>query len=95
MNHEISWFNAPSREAIYKAVMTLSEGPDWKYDYEEFVKFDAKNINSSSSRSIIMEQSEEEREEIRKHHRAPIFIKGSLRDAARNSRNEHIVVPLR
>jgi hypothetical protein len=75
--------------------MTLSEGPDWKYDYEEFVKFDAKNINSSSSRSIIMEQSKEEREEIRKHHRAPIFIKGSLRDAARNSRNEHIVVPLR
>lgn len=35
-------FNAPSREAIYKYIMQESEGPDWKYDYETFVKFDAK-----------------------------------------------------
>lgn len=35
------WFNAPSREQIYKRVMQLSEGPDWKYDYETFVEFDA------------------------------------------------------
>ena len=35
-------FNAPSREAIYKYVMQESEGPDWKYDYETFVNFDAK-----------------------------------------------------
>ena len=35
------WFNAPSREQIYKQVMKLSEGPDWKYDYETFVEFDA------------------------------------------------------
>ena len=32
-------FNAPQREAIYKRAMTLAF-PDWKYDYEEFVKFD-------------------------------------------------------
>ena len=32
-------FNAPSREAIYKKVMSMAY-PDWKYDYEEFVKFD-------------------------------------------------------
>lgn len=35
------WFNAPSREAIYKQVMRISEGPEWKYDYETFVNFDA------------------------------------------------------
>ena len=35
------WFNAPSREQIYKRAMQLSEGPDWKYDYETFVEFDA------------------------------------------------------
>ena len=35
-------FNAPSREAIYKYIMQESESPDWKYDYETFVKFDAK-----------------------------------------------------
>ena len=36
-----SWFNAPSREAIYKHIMKLSEGPDWIYDYETFVAADA------------------------------------------------------
>lgn len=35
------WFNAPSREAIYKQVMKLSEGPGWQYDYETFVEADA------------------------------------------------------
>ena len=35
------WFNAPSRESIYKQIMRISEGNDWKYDYEEFVKTDA------------------------------------------------------
>lgn len=34
------WFNAPSREAIYKRVMQLSEGDSWTYDYETFVAFD-------------------------------------------------------
>ena len=34
-------FSAPSREAIYKRVMKLAYGDSWKYDYEEFVKFDA------------------------------------------------------
>lgn len=33
------WFNAPSREAIYKRVMSLSED-NWEYDYETFVAFD-------------------------------------------------------
>ncbi len=33
-------FNAPSREAIYKRIMKLSEGDDWTYDYETFVAFD-------------------------------------------------------
>lgn len=35
------WFNAPGREAIYKQVMRISEGPEWKYDYETFAEFDA------------------------------------------------------
>jgi len=95
MNHNISWFNAPSREAIYKAVMTLSEGSEWTYDYEDFVKFDAKNIGSASSRSATMKLSPEEIQEIGKLHREPVFIKGSLRDAARNPKNKQIIVPLR
>lgn len=38
------WFNAPSREAIYKRVMQLSEGDSWTYDYETFVAFDQEVI---------------------------------------------------
>lgn len=34
------WYNAPSREAIYKQAMKMSEGEDWAYDYEKFVEFD-------------------------------------------------------
>lgn len=29
---------------IYKRIMSLTEGPDWEFDYEEFVKFDSKNL---------------------------------------------------
>lgn len=34
-------FNAPSREQIYKMIMKYSEGPDWQYDFETFVYYDA------------------------------------------------------
>lgn len=37
----IDWFNAPSREAIYKRAMKLAYGDAWVYDYEKFVEFDA------------------------------------------------------
>ena len=33
-------FNAPSRAQIYTRIMKLSEGQDWQFDYEEFVKWD-------------------------------------------------------
>lgn len=33
-------YNAPSRESIYKQIMYFGLGPDWEYDYEEFVKAD-------------------------------------------------------
>jgi len=40
MNANTGGFNAPSREAIYKRVMTLAFGSSWKYDYETFVTYD-------------------------------------------------------
>ena len=40
-------FNAPSREAIYKRVMTLSN-PSYKYSHEDFVEFDLATSQSSS-----------------------------------------------
>lgn len=33
-------FNAPSREAIWKRVMSLSNGPGWTPTYEAFVEYD-------------------------------------------------------
>lgn len=41
MNTEDYHFNAPSREAIYKRVMSLSEGDTWVYNFEDFATFDA------------------------------------------------------
>ena len=40
MRYNDTPFNAPSREQIYKMIMKYSEGEDWVYDYEEFVKAD-------------------------------------------------------
>ena len=34
------YFNAPSRAQIYTRIMKLSEGQNWEFDYETFVKWD-------------------------------------------------------
>ena len=45
-----NWFNAPSREQIYKQIMKYSEGPDWQYDYETFVEIDAPGRQQAAER---------------------------------------------
>jgi len=92
MRHNNAPFNAPSREQIYKRIMQLSEGEGWKYDYEEFVKFDEKS-RKSESRSTIKPLTEAERREYIKNHRPPTFIKGTWRDAMKGK--SKVVVPLR
>ena len=87
MNTDYSWFNAPSREAIYKRIMELSEGEGWKYDYEEFVKYD--EINRNASRSV---KNPSQQKKLKKHT-PPTFIKGSWKDAMKGKGN--VVVPLR
>lgn len=37
-------FNAPSREAIWRRIHCLAYGPQWHFDREEFVAWDAPNI---------------------------------------------------
>ena len=44
-------FNAPSREAIYYRLHKLAYGPDWKYDFEEFVAYDRRNLDQFKSRA--------------------------------------------
>jgi hypothetical protein len=95
MRYNISWFNAPSREAIYKAVMTLSAGESWTYDYEEFVAFDSKNIGSAKSRSAMTGQTDNEIRKIQENHRKPVFVRGSWRNGRQNAKNNNIIVPLR
>lgn len=47
MRYNDTPFNAPSREAIYKRVMTLSD-PSYKYSHEDFVEFDLATSKSAS-----------------------------------------------
>lgn len=46
MYNNIKWFNAPSREAIYKRIHILAYGSAWTYDYEKFVEYDIRNIGT-------------------------------------------------
>lgn len=90
MRYNISWFNAPSREMIYKAVMYRSEGSDWEYDYEDFVKFDeaARKSGKAASRAAL---TEAEKRLIIERHRPPTFIPKNWRDEIRPD----ITVPFR
>lgn len=83
-NEVNSRFNAPSREAIYKRVMKLSEDDSWTYDYESFVVFDApareafKQQMNASRRTSTKEQSRH-----RIESRPPKIYKGTWRDASK------------
>lgn len=44
MRSNINGFNVPSREAIYKRVMSAAYGDAWTYDYEAFVQFDQAHL---------------------------------------------------
>ena len=79
MNNDYTRFNAPSREAIYKRIMKLSEGEDWVYSYENFVEYDKINRNSNSS-SISMQSYSKDKIKLI-NHQPPIIIKGTWRDA--------------
>lgn len=48
MRYNTDTFNAPSRLAIYTRICHLAYGDDWSFDYEEFVKYDSKNIGAST-----------------------------------------------
>lgn len=48
MRYNTGGYNAPSREIIYKRIMSLAYGSSWTYDYEEFVKYDQINLNAST-----------------------------------------------
>lgn len=64
-------FNAPSREAIYNRIHKLAYGYNWKYSYDEFVKYDAPNIeadiqfNKTNSKSKLYSRPTKHRPNIK------------------------------
>ena len=84
MNSDYSWFNAPSREAIYKRVMKLSEGDDWEYDYEKFVEFDAPAREAYKAAQTRSRTRGVEAQPMRRiESRPPTIYKGTWRDAGK------------
>lgn len=49
MRYNNGGFNAPSREIIYQRINKLAHA-DWTYDYEDFVRYDAKNRTDEAIR---------------------------------------------
>ena len=45
-------FNAPSREAIWYRAHKLAYGENWQYDYEDFVSYDEKNRQKTTSTTM-------------------------------------------
>lgn len=79
MRHNDLYFNAPSREQIYKTVMTLSNGSGWKYDYEDFVSFDMNNSSRSYNTRAYSQRNFTIN--LENDHSKPIIKRGNWRNA--------------
>ena len=93
---EYLWFNAPSREAIYKRVMKLSEGEGWTYDFEKFVEFDLPIRDTNKrvrAKARAKGDNEEPIEKRRVDLRPPTIYKGSWREANKGETVEFIPEP--
>lgn len=79
------WFNAPSRELIYKRVMQLSEGEGWTYDYEKFVEFDTPVRETYKQQTRALRQAVENKNAQKRcfDTKPPTFYKGTWRDAGK------------
>ena len=81
MRYNTGGFNAPSREAIYYRIHKLAYGDSWQYNYEDFVKYDAKNRIPTATRSVT-----NFKQMLPLHE--PIVIKGSWKEAKNNKTKE-------
>ena len=76
MRNNTDGFNAPSRFAIYKRIIRLSEGRE--ATFEEFAQFDAPNLAKTRTKSAVAPQAESF-----KPTAPPVFIRGSWKDAGK------------
>lgn len=74
-----NFFNAPSRAQIYTRIMKISEGQDWQFDYETFVKWDQAHPTKMSvaprTRSNYVEVDDSENES----HVPPVILSKTWR----------------
>ena len=84
MRYNNTGFNAPSREAIYKRVMKLSEGDSWTYDYDKFVEFDTPARESYRKQQSAARRAQGQNVKKRLiESRPPTIYKGTWRDAGK------------
>lgn len=81
MKNNWGGFNAPSREAIYYRIHKLAYGPDWEYDYEKFVEYDAVNRKSASEAAAPQKRRANYVEKPFEPTAPPVIIRSSWRDA--------------
>ena len=94
MRYNDTPFNAPSREQIYKMIMKYSEGEDWVYDYEEFVKADERGRMEAAeelgpwksprraTRSLVQENN----------HHPPVLVDQSVKEVGFDKDGKVIIV---
>lgn len=68
-------FDAPSREAIYYRIHKLAYGKDWQYNFEDFVQWDLKNVQTESKTS-----TQSVPYQARVNERKPFFKMEKIRD---------------
>ena len=93
MRHNDCGFNAPSREAIYKRVMKLSEGDSWSYSFEDFATFDApiREANKQAKARQRGQEMQESRQVTKRRieSRPPTIYKGTWRDAGKIEKRDY------
>ena len=79
MRYNTGGFNAPSREAIYYRIHKLAYGDSWKYDYEKFVEWDARNRATATTRAMVYKPTNY------KPTHAPVIVKKSWKKCQINN----------
>lgn len=88
MRYNTGGFNAPSREAIWYRAHKLAYGDGWQYDYEEFVRYDAKNRKTSASAAAPSRDNRVEKLKPRLH--PPVIVPRRWNDADPASSQEMV-----
>ena len=74
-----NFFNAPSRAQVYTRVMKLSEGQNWQFDYETFVKWDQAHPTKQLTSPVPRANSVEVDDADTEGHVPPVILNKTWR----------------